>query len=72
MNVTNDQLTIGTSYEEVFLGCDILIEHNPDRWRDGFVWSVYKNGEEIDSDLDFGLNEAINAARRKIKLNLNT
>jgi hypothetical protein len=64
----NNTLAFGTSYEEVFLGCDVLIEHNSDRWRGGFVWSVYKNGEEIDSDLVFEFDNAINSARSTAKL----
>ncbi|MDD8060344.1 hypothetical protein [Shewanella metallivivens] len=44
--------------EETINGFDIYIEPNPDQYRGGFVWSVSKEGAELDSGVVFSINDA--------------
>ncbi|MGO4893369.1 hypothetical protein [Flavobacterium sp. W21_SRS_FM6] len=66
MYTTASSLPMPSSYEEEFMGFEIYIEPNPDKWREGFVWLVCKDGEEIDSGLEFGFDEAVAVARNLI------
>jgi hypothetical protein len=54
MNTAANSLAMANSYEDEFMGFEIHVESNPDRWHEGFVWSVCKDREEIDSGLEFG------------------
>jgi hypothetical protein len=66
MNTSDSLLATATRYEEEFMGIEIYIEPNPDRWHEGFVWSVCKDREEIDSGLEFGFDDALEVARNLI------
>lgn len=58
--VENEEIRL--PYEEEVNGCTIFIDVNPDRWREGFVWSVCKNDIELDSGLTFDVADAIGGA----------
>jgi hypothetical protein len=68
MNTAVSSLAIESIYEEDFMGFEIYIEPNLDRCREGFVWSVCKDEEELDSGLEFGFDEALVAANKAIEL----
>tara|TARA_R110000868_G_scaffold323467_1_gene584414 strand:+ start:1085 stop:1303 length:219 start_codon:yes stop_codon:yes gene_type:complete len=70
MNTSACSLAIESSYEEEIMGFEIYIEPNPDRWREGFVWLVYQDGEEVDSGLEFGFDEALEASKETIKFSI--
>ena len=44
--------------EETIDGFDIYIEPNPDQYNEGYVWSVSKNNEELNSGLVFTVDDA--------------
>jgi hypothetical protein len=46
--------------EETIHGFEVYIEPNPDQYRGGYLWSVSKDGEELDSGLVFSIDEAKN------------
>jgi hypothetical protein len=68
MNTAASSLAMPSSYEEEFMGFEIYIGPNPDRWHEGFVWLVCKDGEEVDSGLEFGFDDAILVAKQNIQL----
>ena len=41
------------TYEEEYKGYEIYIDKNADRYRGGFIWSVSKSFEELETDLNF-------------------
>ncbi len=49
-------------YREVFQTFEIYIDHDPDRWRGGYVWVVSKNGHELSSGLSFTASAAVDEA----------
>lgn len=49
--IENEEIRL--PYEEEVNGYTISIDVNPDRWRGGFVWSVCKDGVELDSGVEF-------------------
>ena len=55
-------------YHEIFQTFEIYIDHNPDRWRGGYVWGVCKNGQELSSGLSFGVAEAAEEARESVMI----
>jgi hypothetical protein len=57
--------------EETIDGFDIYIEPNPDQYRDGYIWSVSKDDEELNSGLVFTVDDAFNEATENIVLHLN-
>jgi hypothetical protein len=69
MNTAANSLAMADSFEEEFMGFEIYIELNPDRWNEGFVWLVCRNGEEVDSGLEFGFDDALEAAKSLILSN---
>jgi hypothetical protein len=46
--------------EETINGFEVYIEPNPDQYNEGYVWSVSKDGEELDTGLVFSIDEAKN------------
>ncbi|WP_351078627.1 hypothetical protein [Shewanella sp. CAL98-MNA-CIBAN-0140] len=65
----------GDSYteiiEETIDGFDIYIEPNPDHYGEGYIWSVSKDDEELNSGLVFTVDDAFNEATENIVLHLN-
>ncbi|WP_233267282.1 hypothetical protein [Paraglaciecola sp. L3A3] len=59
---------MNSTYEEEFMGFEIFVEPNPDKWQGGYIWTVCKDEEEIYSDLEFEFDDAINSARSTAKL----
>lgn len=57
----------GGCYEEEYLGFDIFVVSNPDKWNEGFIWSICKDGEEIDTGFEFGFDDAVVVAKDAIK-----
>ena len=53
----------GNSYTEIVEdtidGFDIYIEPNPDQYSGGYVWSVSKNNEELESRLVFTVDDGL-------------
>jgi hypothetical protein len=45
--------------EDIIDGFDIYIEPNPDQYRDGYIWSVSKDDEELNSGLVFTVDDAL-------------
>ena len=66
MNTTDSSLDMADSFEEEFMGFEIYIEPNPDKWREGFVWLVCKDDEAVDCGLEFGFDDALEVARNLI------
>ena len=62
--VENEEIPL--PYEEEVNGYTIFIEVNPDHWRGGFVWSVCKDGVELESGLAFDVTDAICVANNAI------
>lgn len=59
------------SYEGSFRGVDIYIEPNSDQYRGGFIWSVCRKENELDTGLTFTKIDALAEARKAIEeLNL--
>ena len=52
------------SYEEEYRGYEIYIEKKPDPYRGGFMWSVCKDCEELETDLCFTIGSAVQDARK--------
>lgn len=52
--------------EEEYKTYTIHIEKNPDQWRGGFIWSVCKEDEELETGLDFTVETAREEAQRSI------
>jgi hypothetical protein len=48
--------------EETIHGFEVYIEPNPDQYRGGYLWSVSKDGEELDSGLAFTADEGMSEA----------
>lgn len=55
-------------YHEVFRTFDISIDHNPDRWRGGYIWVVSKNNQELSSGLSFSVAAAVKEAWEAVLL----
>ncbi|MGK0270025.1 MAG: hypothetical protein ACI88H_000658 [Cocleimonas sp.] len=53
------------THEEEYLGFSIYIEPNPDQYNEGFIWSVSDETNELDTGLEFTLNQALEAAKQK-------
>jgi hypothetical protein len=45
--------------EDIIDGFDIYTEPNPDQYSEGYVWSVSKNNEELDTGLVFTIDDAV-------------
>ncbi|PKG79174.1 hypothetical protein CXF80_13140 [Shewanella sp. Actino-trap-3] len=57
--------------EETIDGFDIYIEPNPDQYRDGYIWSVSKDDEELNSGLVFTVDDALEEIFNNINSNQN-
>jgi hypothetical protein len=56
--------------EETIDSFDIYIEPNPDPYSEGYVWSVSKNNEELDTGLVFTIDDALAEIHSFILINL--
>jgi len=56
--------------EETIDGFNIYIEPNPDHHSEGYVWSVSKNNEELDTGLVFTIDDALAEIHSFIFINL--
>lgn len=54
------------SHEEEYQSYEVFIEKNPDPYYGGFIWSVARESEELETDLDFTLVSAVENARKSI------
>lgn len=45
--------------EDTINDFDIYIEPNPDQYNEGYIWSVSKNNEELDTGLVFTVKDAL-------------
>ncbi len=54
------------NYEETYAGRSIFVEPNRDPYRGGFEWSVCKDDVELESGLEFTVDEALKAARKSV------
>jgi hypothetical protein len=45
--------------EDTINGFEVYIEPNPDQYRGGYLWSISKDGEELDTGLEFSLEHAL-------------
>lgn len=61
-----------TTYEEEYLGYQIYIEPNPDRYNEGFEWVICKDGGVWDSGLKFSIEDALEAAQKAVDLRQGT
>lgn len=66
LHPTEDDLPL--PYHEIFQTFEIYIDHNPDRWRGGYVWVVSKNNQEISSGLSFGVAASVYEARASVMI----
>lgn len=57
-------------YHEVLQTFEIYIDHNPDRWRGGYIWVVSQNNSELETGLCFEVREALHSATAYIMNNL--
>jgi hypothetical protein len=57
--------------EDIIDGFDIYIEPNPDQYRDGYIWSVSKDDEELNSGLVFTVDDALEEIFNNINSNQN-
>jgi hypothetical protein len=55
--------SLANSYEETFLEHEIYIQPDRDPYRGGFEWSVCRNGVELDSGLEFSIDDALKQAK---------
>lgn len=51
-------------YEEEYQGFEIYVELNPDRYNEGYIWSISKNDERLNEGLEFDIQLAIDLARK--------
>ncbi|MBB1425319.1 hypothetical protein H5181_02460 [Shewanella sp. SG44-2] len=58
--------------EDTIDGFDIYIEPNPDQYRGGYIWSVSKNNEELDTGLVFSIDNAFEDIFDNINSNQNS
>jgi hypothetical protein len=56
--------SITSTYEETYQGYEISIGPNRDPYREGFEWSVCKDGEEIDGGLAFSIADSLEEAHK--------
>jgi len=61
-NSTNIENTPST-YEELYDGCEIYIEPNPDQWTEGYTWTVCRDDCILEEGLEATPDEALKAAR---------
>lgn len=61
-----------TTYEEEYLGYEIYIEPNPDRYNEGFEWAISKDGVIWNDGLKFSIEDALEAARKAVDLRQGT
>jgi hypothetical protein len=54
--------------EETINGFEVYIEPNPDQYRGGYLWSVSKNNEELDTGLAFTVEDAFKNIHQTISL----
>ena len=55
--------SVASSQEEIFLHHEIYIEPSKDSHRDGFEWSVCRNGVELDTGQEFSVDAALTRAK---------
>lgn len=55
--------SLTNSYEEIFLDHEIYIQPNRDPYRGGYEWSVCRAGVELDSGLEFSIDDALKKAQ---------
>lgn len=55
---------VGGTHEEFYAGHMIFIEPNRDRYRGGFEWSVCRDDIELQSGLEFSVEEALKVSRK--------
>lgn len=53
-------------YEEIYRDHEIYIQPDRDPYRGGFEWSVCRSGVELDSGLDFSVDEALKQAQSSV------
>lgn len=53
-------------YEEIYRDHEIYIQPDRDSYRGGFEWSVCRAGVELDSGLDFSIDEALKQAQNAV------
>lgn len=53
-----------TPHEETYLDYEIYIDENPDPYREGLIWSVCRNNEELYEGLEFDFKDALQSAQR--------
>lgn len=58
--------SLTNSYEEIFLDHEIFIQPDRDPYRSGFEWTVCRNGVELDSGLDFSIDDALKRAKSAV------
>lgn len=58
--------SVTNSYEEIFLDHEIFIQPDRDPYRGGFEWAVCRNGVELDSGLDFSIDDALKQAKSAV------
>lgn len=61
-----------TTYEEEYLGYQIYIEPNPDRYNEGFEWVICKDDVVWDDGLKFSIEDALESARKAVDLRQTT
>jgi hypothetical protein len=54
--------------EETINGFEVYIEPNPDQYNEGYVWSVSKNEQELDTGLAFSMEDAFKIINQTISL----
>lgn len=54
-------------YEDLYLGYNINIEPNPDRYREGFEWSISKDDIQHNSGVEFDVELALEASRKAVE-----
>lgn len=57
---------VGETYEESYAGHMIFIEPNRDHYRGGFEWSVCRDDIELQSGLEFSIEEALKVSRKYV------
>jgi hypothetical protein len=58
--------SITVPFEEEYQGFEIYVEENPDHYNEGYSWSISKDDECIDEDIEFDIQMAIDAARKAV------
>lgn len=58
--------SLTNSYEEIFLSHEIYIQPDRDAYRGGFEWSVCRTGVELDTGLEFTVEDALKQAKAAV------